>query len=79
MEIRISIWLEWIVTLSIDYKSVFDLIKQGRRERENNTLTLQMLADAMRMLGLNPKEEELQEIINTIEIEGTWLHFERKH
>jgi len=63
-------WFKIFTASFLDYKSVFELIKQGRREHENHTLTLQMLAESMRMLGLNPKEEELQEIINTIEIEG---------
>lgn len=33
-------------------------------------MSRQELADAMRMLGLNPKEEEIQYILNTIDIEG---------
>ncbi|KXJ24791.1 Calmodulin-like protein 3 [Exaiptasia diaphana] len=53
-----------------EYKEVFQLFKQEKENSKNSQMSRQELVDAMRMLGLNPKEEEIQYILNTIDIEG---------
>lgn len=53
---------------SSEYKVVFESFQKD--EEGKNHIRRQELGAAMRMVGLNPREDDLQEFINTIEFEG---------
>ena len=71
--VKSNIWLAlrtiWFITLSADFKEAFSLLdKDG-----DGTINTKELGILMRSLGQNPTEQELEEIIREIDMDGKLL------
>ena len=62
-------WMNEWMFINLEYIEVFEFFGQNK----NGCISTKQLRQAMRMIGLNPTDHQIQHINNEKEYDGKWL------